>query len=72
MSRARLRRLERALACSANQQIIEVYGHLPDLPLPDHDTANPAYQPGPAQGPTYSIKPSTQAEVLRMPEKGAA
>jgi hypothetical protein len=61
MSRARLRRLERAITVSAASHVITGFGHLPDLPLPDADSANPTYQPGPAQGPTYSIKPVAQA-----------
>jgi hypothetical protein len=79
MSRVRLRRLERATR-SAARQIITVFNALPDLPLPDDDTANPAYAPGPSQGPTYVIKPAAQAagglaaqaEVLRMVGKEVA
>jgi hypothetical protein len=50
------------------EQTIIVQGHLPDLPLPDDDSATgffenpvPAPQPGPNEGPTYSIKPAPQA-----------
>jgi hypothetical protein len=71
MSRARLRRLERATTRTENNTLTD-FGTLPDLPLPDDDTANPTYQPVPKEGPTYTIKPNTQAEVLRMPEKGVA
>jgi hypothetical protein len=60
MSRARLRRLERALNASAASQVIEVYGHLPDLPLPDNDTANPAHQPGPVTRASPLERPAAQ------------
>jgi hypothetical protein len=76
--RTKLRRLERALNASAAQAIM-VFGHLPDLPLPDDDAANPAYQPSP-EGPCKGASPLAQPAAqgfgaiiqLKTPAKGAA
>jgi hypothetical protein len=63
MSRARLRRLERAVNASAASQVIQVYGHLPDLPLSDDDPAHPdtPLLKGAHPGATASNPPAAQA-----------
>jgi hypothetical protein len=62
-------------AINARQTITVVGSHLPDLPLPEDDSANPTYQPPPEGAHSGATAPSpfaAQATVLRLPEKGVA
>jgi hypothetical protein len=69
-------RVMRALNASAEaQQTITVFGHLPDLPLSDDDSAHPDTTrlfEGAYPGATTARVPAPQPIVLRPAEKGAA